>query len=199
VSKKIKVAVTGGIGSGKSIVCDLLEKKGYPIIRADVLGKELLKNDSQVKAEIIREFGDEAYKYELPDHKFIAAQVFTNEQKLKAINSIIHPRTLKIIEMKMADYLSSHDIVFVESALIYEAEREELFDYILLVYSEDDLKISRIIERDQESIDNIRRRMENQIPDLQKKEWADFTIDNNGTLEDLNSKTEFILSLLKSM
>lgn len=199
MGKKLKIAVTGGIGSGKSVVCNILEKKGYPIIRADVLGKDLLKNDPEVKVEIIREFGEEAYKDNEPNKTFIAEQVFNDQQKLALINSIIHPRTIEIIESRMTEFLQSSDMVFVESALIYEANREEIFDYVLLVYADDEYKIFRIVERDNVSVENIRKRIENQIPDSKKKDWADFTIENNGSLKDLEIRTEFIITILKNL
>lgn len=197
--KKIAVAITGGIGSGKTLVAGYLSQKGYPVISADKVAKEILLNDSKVKELIIKEFGSDAYNSKGINTKYLAEKVFNDESKVKQINNIVHPVTIDKINSLIAEYFNKHNIVFVEAALIYEADMEEMFQYIILVYADEDIRLQRAAQRDNVSVEDIRLRQMHQIPDENKKGWADFTIKNNGTLEELYSRTDFVLSLLANI
>ncbi|MFA8341534.1 MAG: dephospho-CoA kinase [Rhodothermaceae bacterium] len=197
--KKLKIAVTGGIGTGKSMFCQLLEERNYKVIKADNLAKQLLAEDENIKKNIIREFGAEAYSDGAPDVKYLAEKVFTDPEKVKKINTIIHPATISKIEVLMEETLKQDDLVFVESALIYEAGMEDLFDYVVAVTAEDETRFARVMERDNVSKEEIERRMDNQLSEKYKKDSADFSVDNNGSVEDLNSKTDFLLNLIKAV
>lgn len=198
--KKLKIAVTGGIGTGKSLFCKLLEERDFVVIKADDLAKTLLADDEEIKEKIIKTFGQEAYSEDgKPDVKYLAEKVFIDPEKVKKINNIIHPATIKKIESLMDETLKDKDLVFVESALIYEAGMEDLFDYIIAVTAEDDIRFKRIMERDNISKEEIERRMQHQLSEKYKKDSADFSIDNNGSVEELNGKTDFLLNLIKAV
>lgn len=197
--KKLKIAITGGIGTGKSSFCELLEKKDYLVIKADNIAKELLAENESIKKKIVDEFGADSYTNEGPNVKYLAEKVFVDPEKVKKINKIIHPATIKKIEDLMHDELKTNDLVFVESALIYEASMEDLFDYIVAVTTEDEIRFNRVMERDSVSREEVERRMQNQLSEKYKKDTADFSIDNNGSLEDLDNKTDFLLNLIKAV
>ncbi len=197
--KKIKIGITGGIGSGKSIFCKIAESKGYPVIVADDVAKKLLGENEEIKKQIVEAFGSEAYINDEPNKKFLADNVFSKPDKLVQINSIIHPKTLQIIEELMNEYLKTNNLVFVESAIIVEIGIEEMFDYIVLITSEDQKRIERVQKRSSLTSEEIQKRIDSQLKDESKKQFADFTIDNNSTEEKFIEKCEFIITLLKTL
>lgn len=199
IMSKLKIAITGGIGSGKSSVANVIIKFGYQVIYADDISKEILRTDPAVKEKIIKEFGIEAYKNNEPNKKFLREIIFSDPVKLKKINSILHPPTINFLKKKMEDILTADKMVFVEAALIYEAGIENLFNYIIFVEASNELKISRIKTRDEIDENSIKKIIENQIPDEIKKSHADFTIVNDSTLQELEKRTDFVLKILTSI
>ncbi|MFH1197353.1 MAG: dephospho-CoA kinase [bacterium] len=199
VNKKLKITLTGGIGTGKSEATKIISGSGYDVIIADDLAKEFLRNDLQIRKRIIKEFGEEAYKDGILNTKFLAEKVFIDPGKVRLINSIVHPPTIdKMIEM-MESSLQKNNLVFVESALVYEAELENLFDYVILIVSDEAHQIERVMKRDNVSEDEVKKRIENQIPQEEKKKAADFVIENNSGLPELKNKIRFIVNLLSQM
>ncbi|KAB2846031.1 MAG: dephospho-CoA kinase [Melioribacteraceae bacterium] len=195
----MKIALTGGIGSGKSLVSDIIIELGYNVINADKLAKEILLTDETVKSKIIKEFGKDSYTPEGINTKYIAEKVFINPMNVKKINSFVHPPTIKKIEVLAAEILKTKKMVFVESALVYEANLEDLFDYVLLVTAEDELRIKRVMERDKVSEEEVKVRMQNQITEKEKRALADFVIENNSTITDLKNKVKFFTSIFESI
>jgi dephospho-CoA kinase len=198
MKKNLKIAITGGIGSGKSLVTGYIEKLGYPVIKSDDVAKELMRSDESIKKKIIKEFGPPAYNENGLNTKYLAELVFTYPEKVQKINSIVHPPTTKKISDLADQLFTKHKIVFVESALIYEAKIQNQFDYIVLIYSDEQTRIKRVIQREKITHGDIQKRMAFQIPDDQKKERADFVIENNSSITELQNRTNFILNILKS-
>ncbi len=198
-SKKLKIAVTGNIGSGKSTFCNYIESKGYKVLRADDIAKEILVNDGNVKSEVIREFGTETFNGKELNKKFLAETVFSDPQKVQLINSIIHPVVIKNLNEQINSLLVNENIVFVEAALIYEAGMEELFDYVVLISSELRNRFKRKEKSDNYSFEEFKRREENQIKEEEKSKRADFEFKNNGSIKELKQKAELLLLVLKGM
>jgi len=198
-SKKLKIAVTGNIGSGKSTFCNYIESKGYKVLRADDIAKEILVNDGNVKSEVIREFGTETFNGKELNKKFLAETVFSDPQKVQLINSIIHPVVIKNLNEQINSLLVNENIVFVEAALIYEAGMEELFDYVVLISSELRNRFKRKEKSDNYSFEEFKRREENQIKEEEKSKRADFEFENNGSIKELKQKAELLLLVLKGM
>lgn len=196
---QIRVGITGGIGAGKSSVAKFIAEQGFVILFADDIAKNLLASDPEIKEKIILNFGKDSYQNGIPDKLFLAEKVFNDEEKLKKINSIIHPPTLKHIDNLMGEKHKSEKLIFVESALIFEAKFDDMFDYILYVTADEDIRIKRILDRGGITEEEIQRRINSQLPDENKKENSDFVIVNNGNIFQLIEKCEFILSLLKSI
>lgn len=199
MKKKLKVAITGGIGSGKSSVCEIINSKGYPVIYADDISKEILSTDKSVQDKIVTEFGKESFHNNLPNTKYLAEKVFSDPQKINRINSILHPPTIEKIKNSMEEKLSKSEMVFIEAALIYEAEMEDMFDYIIVVASPAETRIIRSINSKKIDRSEVLRRINSQLPEEKKKKLADFVIENNGSMEELKSKTNFVLSVLDAL
>ena len=198
MKKRLKIAITGGIGSGKSSVSKIVEALGFPVIKADDLAKELMLQDELVKKKIIKIFGKESFTEKGINTKYLADNVFSNKERVGKINSIIHPPTIKKIEDISKKLFEKYNLVFIESALVYEAKIQKLFDYIILIYAEEEIRISRKMENDGMKKIDIEKRMSFQIPDEKKTDRAHFVIDNNSTKEELESRTKFVIELLKA-
>jgi len=196
MKKPLKIAVTGGIGSGKSLFCKFLEDRGFVVIKADQLAKELMKSDPLVKREITETFGSEVYSNGELNTSLLAKKIFSDSENVKKINSIVHPAVVRQIEKDIAIKFDSEKAVFVEAALIIEAKMEEMFDNIVLITADEKVKIERIIQRDNLTREEILDRIKNQIPDEIKKKKAHFIFLNNGEGSELEQKVELLLSLL---
>jgi dephospho-CoA kinase len=193
--KKIKVSITGGIGSGKTVFCNALKEKGYPVIFADQIASEILENDPGVKELIITEFGEKAFVDNKPDRKYIAEKVFTDPGNVELLNAILHPPTIEKLEVIMKSELQKQNIVFVEAALIFEAGMEELFDFIVLITSDEEIKRKRKTAQGM-TTEDFNRRLEHQIPDEEKSKLADFIFLNNGDKKELSKKADLLLKLI---
>ena len=198
MKKKLKIAITGGIGSGKSSVSKIIESFGFPVIKADELAKELMMKDEFIKKKIIKSFGKESFTEKGINTKYLADNVFINKEKVEKINSIIHPPTIKKIEEISKKLFEKNNLVFVESALVYEAKIQKLFDYVILIYAEEENRIARKVENDRMTRLEIEKRMSFQIPDEKKTDRAHFVIDNNSTFDKLETRTKFVIELIKT-
>ena len=184
MKKKIKVAVTGSIGSGKSEFCRIAEKFGFVVLRSDEISKDLLDSNQSVKKSVIKTFGSQSYKDDKPDFKFLAEIVFNDIVKLRQLESILHPIVINKIQKLSDEILLKHNIVFIESALIYEADIEKFFDYVVLITAPREIRLQRKIQSGLTEQDFIKRE-ENQIPDDEKKKRADFIFINDKSLAEL--------------
>jgi len=199
MEKKLLIGITGGIGSGKSIVSSILESMGYCVLKSDLTAKEIMQSNEEVKKKIIEAFGKEAYSDGKLNTKYLAEKVFSSKENVEKINSIVHPFTIKKnLEQAEKEFRKS-DIVFIESPLIFEANIQKYFDYVILIYSDEQSRIKRVMERDKVTEKKVRQRMQFQIPDEKKKDWADFVIENNSNIEELKKRVNFVLQLIKSI
>ena len=195
MEKLLKVAITGGIGSGKSTFANHMLAKGYPVIKADILAKELYVTNEELKQKVIAEFGDEVYPDGSFDRIALYQKAFRDEEKVKKLNALVHPVVIKEINTLMS-FHQDDEIVFVEAALIFEANMEKLFDYVILITADEKIRIDRTMKRENISSYEVKQRMKFQIPDELKKEKADFTFYNNGTVAELEQKANLLLQLL---
>jgi dephospho-CoA kinase len=192
--KKIKIAITGSIGSGKSTFTEFITEEGYTVIKADDVSKEILTNDNGVREKVINSFGKESFNGSEINRKYLAEKVFSDPEKVMIINSILHPLVIIKINELMRKELNSRDKVFVEAALIYEADMEEMFDYVVLITANKELRYKR--KSTELSLNDFERRDANQIPDEEKKKRADFIFENNEDIGKLKSKALLLLNLL---
>jgi len=191
----MKIAITGNIGSGKSTFSRFAEDAKYPILRADGISKEILSTDKEVRNLVIKEFGKQAFKDGKPDVSYLAAEVFSDPTKLSIIESILHPRVIESIDKSINILAETNEVVFVEAALIYEADMEDMFDYVVLITAQRDLRLSRKISSGITEEDFCKRES-NQIQEEEKKKRADFIFSNDGSVEDLKLKFNLLLITL---
>jgi dephospho-CoA kinase len=196
IKKKLGIAVTGSIGSGKSTFCKFLVEKNYPVIKADDISKQILANDKDVKEKVIKKFGEESFINGQINKKFLADKIFSNPANVVKINSILHPKVKKEVNDLMVNLLKNNDIVFTEAALIYEAEMEDMFDYVVLITAGNDVREKRVTLDGRLTKEEFKKRDKNQIKDEEKKKRADFIFENNEAIDDLKQKADFLISVL---
>ncbi len=196
---KIKVAVTGNIGCGKSTFAKFLSDEGFPVLYADEISKRILADDKQVRAEIIKVIGPSAFNGDKPDKKYIADSIFSDTIKLKKINSILHPKVRTEIEKLSQKYFQKTDIVFVEAALIFESKIEKMYDYVVLITSDLNLRMQRTMLAKKLSKTEFLQREANQLDEDKKKKKSDFVFSNNTSTKDLQDKALLLIKLLKSI
>jgi dephospho-CoA kinase len=197
--KKLKVGITGSIGSGKSTFSKFIADTGFKVINVDDISKELLASDKLIKEKIIELFGKESYIGDEVNKKYLAEKVFSNSEQVARINSIVHPAVIKKTESLILQNLEDANIAFAEAALIYEADMENIFDFVILVTTNEKLRLDRKVRFDNYTKEQFLKRNENQIPDDEKKKRADFVIENSGSLEELKSKCGFIIKILQGL
>lgn len=177
-SKPLWVGVTGGIGSGKSTVCKVFSLLGIPVYSADDRAKWLMANDPILKSEIKAAFGKQSF---LPDgslnRSFLAEKVFQDPENVKQINALVHPAVGK----DFSDWANSQTAPYVikEAALLFESGSAHQLDFVIQVSSPLKIRIARILMRDpHRSEEQINHIIDQQMPDEQKNELADFVIKN---------------------
>ena len=171
-----KVAVTGGIGTGKTTVSNLFEKIGIPVFNSDKIAKELMHNDKQLKSDIIKAFGDESYINNELNRAYLSDIVFNDETLLDKINSIVHPQVTKEFNQWLLNQKSKY--IIYESAIIFENNSEDVFDKIICVIAPEEEVISRVMKRNTFSRDKVISIISNQLPDQIKINKADYIIEN---------------------
>lgn len=198
----LRIGVTGGIGSGKTMVCRLFERLGRHVIEADALAKTLADTDAGVKALIRRAFGGGSFDPSgRLDRRAMAELVFAHPARLRELNAIIHPAVFKAVDRELAGLPASrtHPYVLIEAALIFETGFDARLDHTIAVQAPQQLRIARIGERDGLLEGDIRRRMRSQMPASAKARRADFVIGNDGSLEDLAASVRALDVILCAM
>lgn len=176
----IIVGLTGGIGSGKTTATTFFKDKGVPVYIADDAAKQQLASNADVIKKVITLLGDAAYKNVkgliVPDKTFIAGKVFKDKQLLEQLNAIIHPA----VRSDFLDWVSKQRASYIiyEAAILLESGSSDLCDYIILVYTSLENRISRVINRDNVSRAQVLERISNQWQDIRRLEHAHFVIIN---------------------
>ena len=175
----LKVGVTGGIGSGKSTVCEIFKCLGIPVFNADAAGRELLAEDTEVIEKVKTIFGEGVLLNGKPDRKKIAEIVFGEPEKLKQLNAVIHPAVRAKFNNWVMEQTSSY--VIDEAAILFETGLYKQLDAMVLVTAPENIRVERVMHRDAINEAAVKDRMKNQWSDVEKKAIADFEIVNDGT------------------
>ncbi|AFR35063.1 dephospho-CoA kinase [Riemerella anatipestifer] len=194
--KKI-IGLTGGIGSGKSTAAHFIEKMGYPVYYSDARAKAIVNDNLTLKNAIINLLGKEAYTTDgIYNRKWVAEQIFDNKDLLEKLNQIIHP----VVKQDFETWVNQQNIEFVfkETALLFELGLYQSCYQSVLVTSEDNLRIKRVMDRDQKTYREVENIIKQQMPEKDKIKLADFIIYNNGTLEELEQNTVTVITQLTS-
>ena len=176
-NSKLRIGITGGIGSGKSTVCRIFECLGIPVFSSDDEGRRLLSEDSIVVSEVKKLFGESVMKDGKPDRTKIAEAVFRKSSLLQKLNEIIHPAVRKGFEEW--GKLKSSPYIINEAAILFETGSYKQLDKTILVVSPEILRIERTMKRKGMDEKNIRDRIKNQWKDEEKRKLADFVIMND--------------------
>ncbi len=193
------IAVTGGIGSGQSSVCEFLKQHGCKVIDVDKKAKQIIAKDKTLQKELRKAFGDRIfYSNRQLNRQMLANIAFRDEQKTQLLNKLVHPRMVAEIveEMEEARFSQRYPLIVIDAALIFEISIEQMFDVIVVVHADLQRRVERVKSRDNLSEADILARVNRQIPLEEKRKWADFEIDNNGTLEELHTQTKKVLEKL---
>jgi len=190
-----KVGITGGIGSGKSLICKILEQSNYPIYYSDNRAKELIASNKDVQQEIVDLLGENAFVKGEYNRRFVAEQVFSNSKLLDGLNSIIRPRMEEDFTSFTKENTSK--IIFKESALLFDTDEYKKLDATIYISSPKALRIERTLKRDtfrtKEEVENI---IDKQIPESKAVLLADYIIVNDeveSVLEQINEIEEILL------
>ena len=199
--KKVVIGLTGGIGTGKSTVSQILQRKGYKVIDLDVISHEVIKFPKVVE-KIVENFGreilesDDFGKYNISREK-LGKIIFGNKKKRLILNSIMHPEILRAMREEILEYKKESKIVFVEIQLLFEVQWEKEFDYILLVSVEKSTQVQRILDRDRRSEEEALNIINSQMSLDEKKKRSDYVIENDGNIQDLERKIDEFLKKIE--
>ena len=173
----LKIGLTGGIGSGKSTVAKVFEVLGIPVYYADEEAKRLMNEDEVLKEKIQEFFGTESYTNGLLNRKYIADIVFHDPKKLEQLNALVHPLTINDANNWLQQQTTPYAIK--EAALIFETGIHEYLDYVIGVYAPAPLRIQRVMERDNISLEAVMARMSKQMDEEEKMRLCNFVINND--------------------
>lgn len=178
----LRVGITGGIGSGKTTVCKIFESLGIPVYYADDWAKWLLNNDPALKAGVVQIFGAAAYTSDGQYNRtFVAAEAFSNPDKLKALNALAHPAVEQhALAWHEAAIAKGAPYSLKEAALMIESGSFRHLDFMMVVTAPEQLRIDRVVQRDQVTEDQVRQRIARQMPESEKIKLADAVIVNDG-------------------
>jgi len=195
----MRVALTGGIGTGKSTASKILNELGAFIFDADKEGKNILKNNETVQSELIAEFGTDIMSGdEKIDNNKLARIAFQDQDHQLRLNSIIHPYVFQEIDKNFDDVLekSAYDIFVVDAALIYESGADTHMDYIIVITALLKVRMERALQRETLTRDEILKRIDLQWPEEEKIALADFVIHNDSTEEEFRDSITDIYNQL---
>ncbi|UKB80206.1 dephospho-CoA kinase [Chryseobacterium sp. MEBOG07] len=186
------IGLTGGIGSGKTTVAQFIEELGFPVYYSDDRAKAIVNESEELKIKIKELLGEESYDENgLYDRKFVADKVFNNKDLLQQLNEIIHPA----VRIDFEDWVKKQSkyLVFKETALLFELKLNRKCYKSLLVTAEDNIRIKRVMDRDNKTYREVGVVMEKQMPERDKIKMADCIIYNNTNLEELKEQTEKVI------
>jgi dephospho-CoA kinase len=173
----LKVGITGGIGSGKTIICQVFKSLYVPVYNADQRAKILVEADSEIRSRIIKNFGEKSYTNSGYNRKYIADIVFNNDALLDKLNRIIHPA----VEKDFYNWSQKYNVAYVieEAAILFEIGANEKMDHVIVVDAPETLRISRIQRRNGLKEEEIKARVHNQWSTDKLRVLADWVIDNS--------------------
>jgi dephospho-CoA kinase len=172
------IGITGGIGSGKSIVSKVLQLMGYPVYASDQRAKDLMHENKTLVNGLKALFGEEAYIHSTLNRSYLAAQIFKDDSKRIAMNQLVHPAVREDFRNWVNQQQSP--LVFQESALLFETGNAAAFDAVLLVTAPEEVRMQRVKKRDLLSDDQVKARFDAQMPEEEKIKRTNYVIQNSG-------------------
>ena len=191
----ICLAITGGIGSGKSYVSAMLEQRGIPVYNADNEAKRLTASDMDIRNGLVALLGERVYADGELNKPLLASYLFSSPENAARVNAIIHPRVKEDFKRWLGEQ-TEREIAAFESAILYEAGFEDTVDAVLMVFAPRELRLERAMKRDSATREQIEARMAAQMSEEEKCRMADFVVYNDGTLS-LDEQLTSVINQLK--
>lgn len=195
----LRVGVTGGIGSGKSLVCTFFSRLGVPVLSADGIAKKIMRTDASLRRALVALLGQGAYRRDGEiDRHYVAGKIFSDSALQQRVNALVHPRVEAKVEKQFVKLLHAGEkIAIVEAALIFEAGFEKHLDCVVVVDAPQAQRIQRVVNRDKTTPEAVRSRMRAQLPAGSKVRKADYVIRNSGSIGDLKASVRFLHTILQ--
>ena len=194
------VGLTGGIASGKSTVAEILKRQGAAIIKAYVLAREVVEPDRQAWTEIVNTFGTAVLQPDRAlDRQKLRAIIFDDPDARKKLESIIHPQVRALAEQRIREHAAAgYAVIVYEVPLLFEGNLQEWLRPVILVACDIDTQRKRLQSRDNLSAAQAQKHIDAQMSLEAKRRLADYVIENNGSLEDLERQVQAVLEKIKT-
>ena len=180
----VKVGLTGGIGSGKTTVSNFLLEYGIPVYNSDSQGKKLMNTNLELINDIVNIFGESVYNNGVLNTNLLSSIVFSDPEKIKQLNNLVHPKVAEDFNQWVGKN-NNQPILIKEAAILIESGAYLNMDKIILVISKKSNRINRVSKRDNSDFESIEKRINFQLTDDEKIQYADYIIENNSSLDDL--------------
>ncbi len=188
------IGITGGIGSGKSVVARLLRLCGFPVYDSDACAKLLYDEDAVLRQNLMTLFGAELYADGKLDRNALAALIFADKAKLQQVNALVHPAVFRDFDMWCKR--QNAEFVFVESAILLQTDFCNRVDAVLLVDAPENVRVERVCRRNGATEAQVTERMKAQMPSAEMRTKADFVVENDGTQSVIAQTDAFVRNFL---
>jgi dephospho-CoA kinase len=202
VELMVKVGLTGGIASGKSIVCAFFSRLGARVLDADILAREAVEPGRPAWIKLRETFGPEFFHRDGSlNRRSLRRLVFRDPEKRRQLNEIVHPEVIRAVRewLEAMGRREPHAVLLVDIPLLVEVGAVKGFDRVVLVSVKEEIQLARLMKRDRLSLDEARKALEAQMPLREKLAFADYVIDNDGSLEETKLQTEAVWRELLSL
>lgn len=191
---KIKLGITGGIGSGKSFFSKLLRERGIPVFDSDSEAKKLMITDNDIITSLKTLLGDNVYINGEINKMLLASYIFASVENASKVNAIVHPCVKKaFLRWTDENFSSGCHIAAIESAILFESGFDDIVDRVVMVHAPLETRIARVMERDKTTRDKVIVRINSQMDDREKLSKSDFIIENDGTAS-IDSQIDKLIS-----
>ena len=183
MERRVRIAITGGIGSGKSYVCRFLRRRGIEIYDCDAAAKRLMKESDVIRCQLTALIGDNAYVDGLLNKEAVAIYMMQSDEHTACVNAVVHPA--------VADDFQKSGMAWMECAILFESGFDRYVDKVVCVAAPEDVRIRRVMRRDGISRDKVLEWMAKQLPQYEVMERSDYVVVNDGAA-DITEQLEYI-------
>lgn len=191
------VGITGGIGSGKTTLSDLLRLEGFKVYDSDVEARRLQNEHPLIRRELINLFGEEIYTSTGLNRAALAKMVFGKSELLSQLNAIVHPVVIEDFKLWIACH-ATNKLLFMESAILFESGLNSIVEKIILIVASEEIRIARVVKRDGVTPEQVMARISHQLPDSAKLPYADFVIHSDDEQPLADKMKKIVAELLRN-